>query len=453
MKKVIFFIISLALLSACKQKIDEFKADRGSADFSKYVAIGNSLTAGYADAALYRSGQINSIPNLIAGQLQLAGAGTFVQPLVNSEYGVGFPGATPKLILDYVADCRGVTSLSPVPDFSGALDPLAPVGYPVDNFGVPGAKSFHLLAPHYGDPAGLITNPRTANPYFFRFASSAATTVMADIMARTPTFFTMWLGDNDALSYALTGGVGDTLTSPAYFQMIMGAILQTVTSHGAKGVIATIPDVTTIPFFTTVPYNGLYLDTTNRPYLVDSVNMAMQIFQLPYVYHPGYNPFLMADPAAPAPFHVRQMKPGELVLLSVPQDSMKCFGMGIIRKIAPTIPWGIPSQYVLDSAEIAKVKDYTAQYNAIIKGLASTFNLGLVDMNQKMVELQKGILWDGIKLNATFVTGGAFSLDGIHMNPRGCAIAANYFIQAINAKYGSTIPEVDITKYHGIIFP
>jgi len=60
MKKIVFFILSLALLSACKQKVNEFNADRGSADFTKYVSVGNSLTAGYADGALYKSGQINS---------------------------------------------------------------------------------------------------------------------------------------------------------------------------------------------------------------------------------------------------------------------------------------------------------------------------------------------------------------------------------------------------------
>ncbi|MCX6243576.1 MAG: hypothetical protein NTU98_02630 [Bacteroidetes bacterium] len=447
MKKLIFFIISLALLSACKQKIDEFKVDRGSADFSKFVAIGNSLTAGYADGALYNSGQLNSFPNILAGQFQQAGGGTFVQPMVESDYGVGLPGFLPKLILGYKQDCAGVTSLGPVRS-TGTLTPFAPVGYPVDNFGVPGAKSFHILAPHYGDPALMALG--MSNPYFVRFASSPATTVLADVMARNPTFFTMWLGDNDVLSYALSGGAGDTITSPGFFQNVMGYILQTVTAQGAKGVIATIPDVTSIPYFTTIPYNGLYL---SRQSLVDSVNGAMAaVYHLPYVYQLGYNPFLMFDPAAPNFFKVRQMKPGEMVLLSVPQDSMKCYGMGIISKLTFT-PWGIPNQFVLDSAEIANLKNNTVQYNLIIAGLANTFNLALVDMNAKMVNLQKGIVWDGIKLNADFVTGGAFSLDGIHMNPRGCAVAANYFIEAINAKYGSTISQVDITKYHGVIFP
>ena len=117
------------------------------------------------------------------------------------------------------------------------------------------------------------------------------------------------------------------------------------------------------------------------------------------------------------------------------------------------MPYPIPSQYVLTMDEVYKIQTTTVVYNQIIQGLATTFKLGLVDMNTKLVELQKGIVWDGVKMNAKFITGGAFSLDGVHLNPRGCAMAANYFIDAINKQYGSTIPQTNITNYPGVIFP
>ena len=56
-------------------------------------------------------------------------------------------------------------------------------------------------------------------------------------------------------------------------------------------------------------------------------------------------------------------------------------------------------------------------------------------------------------MDAAFITGGAFSLDGVHPNGRGYALIANEFIKAINAKFGSTIPYVDVTAHPGIIFP
>ncbi len=88
MKKIFLILLSLAVFTACERKIDEFKVTSGSADFTRYIAVGNSLVAGYADGALYKTGQSYSILNIIAKQLQLAGSGAFVQPMVNnSEFG------------------------------------------------------------------------------------------------------------------------------------------------------------------------------------------------------------------------------------------------------------------------------------------------------------------------------------------------------------------------------
>ncbi len=443
--KIFLLLISIAVVFAsCERKIDELAVTNGTADFTRFVAVGNSMFAGYADGALYHTGQMNSIPNLISGQLQLAGSGKFVQPVVTSEYGVEFPGSGPKFKLGYSVDCRGITSMGPVADI-GQKEAVAPVGYLVNNLAIPGAKSFHMLFPGYA----------MVNPYYARFATSSTNRVIDEIPALNPTFFSLWLGDNDVLQYALSGGtsVSDSIPSPGFFQNAMGAVIQALTANGAKGVIATIPDVTSIPFFTTIPYNGLTL-TKNQ---ADSINMAMGLYQLPFTnYHAGAgNPFLIPDPTSAHPyFKVRQMQPGELVLMTVPQDSMKCYGMGIIGKLT-LVPYPIPKKFILTLEDIDKIKTATTSFNAIIKTLADKdhFNLALADMNAKLNELKKGIIWDGITLNANFVSGGAFSLDGIHLNPRGCALTSNYFIDAINAKYGSTVPHVDITKYHGIIFP
>jgi hypothetical protein len=437
-KKSVPVLLSIVFLASCQPKIKEFSVTSGTADFTKYIAVGNSLFAGYADGALYHSAQQNSIPNLIAGRLKLAGSGLFVQPVVISEYGVSYPGSPPKLKLSYSTDCTGATSLLPVPDI-GTKDPMTPVGYKVDNLAIPGAKSFHLLIPAYA----------LFNPYYYRFASSLDAKVVDDIPPLNATFFTIWLGDNDVLSYAVSGGQGDTITSPGYFQACMEIVLQTLTTNGAKGVISTIPDVTTIPFFTTVPYNGLELDQKQA----DTINYAMNLFQLPFRYHEGANPFLVNDPVSPHPyFKVRQMVAGELVLLTVPQDSLKCGGMGIISS-TNFKPYPIPSRYVLTSDEVDKTRTATAAYNQIIRKLSSDFDLALVDMNSKLAELQTGLAWDGVHLETTFVSGGAFSLDGIHLTSLGNAFAANFIIEAINGKFSSTIPFVDVSRYHGVLLP
>ena len=442
MKKVLFIILSLALFTSCERKISEYAADKGSANFTTYIAVGNSLTAGYADGALYHDGQVYSSPNLIAGQLKLAGGGNFVQPMVTSNYGVNvYPGVEPKLVLGYTQDCHGTIGLGPLRS-TGAMDDFGLVGYAVNNLGIPGAKSFHLLVPGYA----------MMNPYYTRFASTLQGTVVGEFANLHPTFFTMQLGDNDVLAYALAGGSSDSITPPATFYFATKTVLGALLATGASGVMANIPDVTSIPFFTTIPYDGLVL---TRQGLVDSVNMAMGLYGLPFRYVLGANPFLIREPLSPHPyFKVRQMQPGEMVLMTVPQDSMKCFGMGIINSLTH-LPYPIPDQYILTMAEVTQIKTATTIFNAMIDTIASNRHVGLVDMNSKMKLLASlsGVTWDGVNLNAEFVTGGAFSLDGIHLTPRGNALSANYFIDAINARFGSKIPYVDITQYKGVVFP
>ena len=59
----------------------------GSADFSKYVSLGASFTAGYTDGALFKASQQSSFPNILAQQFAVGGGGAFTQPLMNDNYG------------------------------------------------------------------------------------------------------------------------------------------------------------------------------------------------------------------------------------------------------------------------------------------------------------------------------------------------------------------------------
>ena len=74
-------------------------------------------------------------------------------------------------------------------------------------------------------------------------------------------------------------------------------------------------------------------------------------------------------------------------------------------------------------------------------------------MNTYLGTIGSGITFNGVTYNAKYVTGGAFSLDGVHLTPRGYALVANQIISAINAKYGSTVHPIDVNQYNGILFP
>ncbi|MCK5468218.1 MAG: hypothetical protein KAI99_06915, partial [Cyclobacteriaceae bacterium] len=67
--RIIYLLPALVLFYACKPEIEVPAPSTGGADFSNYIAVGNSLTAGYGDNGLYADGQMQSYPNLIAQQM------------------------------------------------------------------------------------------------------------------------------------------------------------------------------------------------------------------------------------------------------------------------------------------------------------------------------------------------------------------------------------------------
>jgi hypothetical protein len=64
MKNIKYFTLFLlgALLWQCELNVDEFEPSKGNADFTTFVSIGDSYSAGYTDGALGFDGQQVSFP-------------------------------------------------------------------------------------------------------------------------------------------------------------------------------------------------------------------------------------------------------------------------------------------------------------------------------------------------------------------------------------------------------
>lgn len=478
MKKIIISTLAVSALfftTSCETDFDTDVKDivvtKGEADFSKFISLGNSLTSGYRDGALYSGGQNESFPSMIAMQMKLAGGGDFKQPLMPNNVGgfTNLPGFPGKLELKMVNG-----SLSPVANNAAAALDNVVSGAPYQNMGVPGAKVSHLLAPGYGNPAGLSLG--LANPYFVRFASSSTASVVGDALAQNPTFVSLWIGNNDVLGYATTGGDGTNPITPVDGAVGVGftstyiALVSTVFPAGTtrKGVVANIPNVTNVPFFTRVPAMPLtnltaaQVTQLNSGYATYNAGLA-QAKALGAINDAEYQKRLIKFTAGavangavitdkdlatvPGLPKYRQTTSKDYILLTASAVLTPQAGGGT------SVP--LEDKLVLTEMEAAKVLAATASYNTTIKNLADSKGLAFVDMNAKMTELnsKSGIVWDGVKYTATFVTGGAFSLDGVHLTGRGYAIVANEFIKSINSKYKSTLPQVDPNKYSGVTFP
>jgi hypothetical protein len=117
------------------------------------------------------------------------------------------------------------------------------------------------------------------------------------------------------------------------------------------------------------------------------------------------------------------------------------------------MPYGIPDKYILSTIEINEIETATTAFNTVIKNFASQFDIAFVDMNAKLAEIEQGgVVYDGVPFTTAFITGNSFSLDGVHMTAQGNALAANYFIDAINAKYNSVLKHVSPRLYPGIYY-
>ena len=482
-KALLASAISLAL-AGCAPEFDNSVKDirykAGSADFSNYVAVGDSLTAGYADGALYLDGQKNSFPAMLASAFSKAGGGDFTQPLVSDNNGGlllgGNPIAETRLVLGLVDGDKAPKRLeaTPTTDIAVPVDPMP------NNMGVPGAKSFHLGAPGYGDISGVGTS---ANPYYVRFASSASSTVIGDAAAQQPTFFTLWIGNNDVLFYALSGGTGedqtgnldptsygpDDITDPNVFAGTYQQLLAALKASGAKGVLVTIPDVKDIPYFTTVPYNPVPLDQATA----DQLNAAYA------AYNGGLQQMVQNSviTAEEAEQRTIQFAAGQNAVVIEDEDltDLSGFGLPSMRQATaedlivltasskigtladeddPNSAWGVGKPLedgdVLVASERSSIETATTAYNVTIRDLANAdADLALMDANALMAQVSApgGLDFGTGRITAAFGSGNGFSLDGVHPTQRGYAVVANAVLDAVEQAFGATLPRLEPMDY------
>ena len=422
LSKWVFAALILASAGCKKEEPTVAIPTSGNANFTRYISIGNSLTAGFADNGLYLSGQLNSFPNILAQQMKLAGGGAFLQPLFpgDQQNGTGYvryggltAAGTPNLIP--VTTNLGIRGVAAIPGFGNVTLYTKYTG-PINNYGVPGIKLRDIKLNVYGNVNGYFERLLPGN-------AGANSTTYLDFVTTTPfTFFTNWLGNNDALGYATSGGVGDVLTPTADFTAMYTELINKMTASGAKGAVATVPDVSVIPFFNTVTI----------PIILANVKKA----------NPAVAALFVQTSTGP-----RAATAEDLVVLNFPTSL-------IGQPNANMLPYGlhpgnpIESRFVLDKDEVAAVRAAVTSYNITIKAVAASKDLAVFDANEYLNKFKGvGTTVDGLTFTTAYVSGKLFSLDGVHLTPMGYAVVANEFINVINEKYNSTLPKVYLGNY------
>lgn len=435
MKKI---LISLSLLSiialaiiGCEDYNDLTapELNLGSADFTRFVSIGNSLTMGEQSSSVFESAQMYSFGNIIAKQV----GATYAQATFSD------PGTGGRLEIE---------SLDPFTTYTNPLQG-SPTNLtypaPYNNLGIKGAFLYDVLNARSANTC-YTANFGVPNPLFDAVLRGFGTQLELAI-AQEPTLITLWIGNNDILAFATRGGLFP-LTDPAVFQTQYTQALTALHSTGAQIIVGGMPNALLTPYFTTVGpgvgqaisgipgAQGLVYQTTGAPGIavapaIDLINKNVLI--------------TLSGSAAASLLGNTTGKYYTDNGIPVPAgvDITKPFGL------TPENPF--PNNLVLDQTEIIYYIGYRDSYNQIISGLAASFSYSVINWDELFNSLAGagGLTVNGVNFSATYISGNFFSLDGIHPTSQGYGIIANEFIKAINNKYSAQIPLVDVSAIPG----
>lgn len=397
----------------------------GGALFQRYVALGNSITAGFQSGGLTAQMQQQAYPALIAQQ---AGA-QFHLPLVNN------PGCPPPMSAPLgpptVPGVACAFRQTPVPPF-------------ISNLAVPGAAIADVLA-----------IPQTATATLNTVIVGNRSQVQA-MRAANPTLVSVWIGNNDALSAAISGNTA-LLTPLDQFTQRLAALeaeieqtdAQDVILIGAVDAVLAAPILQPGAFFWAVAqrFGGNFpiSDTLAKP-----VNAN-------------------CSPVTP------QMQPNPLTANMI---SFRVLADTLFEEIncdPNSFPEDDPRRgiHILDTQEQALVRTRIAQYNTAIQAVAQKNGWIYVDPNQVLGPyVLQGPPFNQVRKCQMLATlqqftpeafeqavlqscpvppemGGApnlfgalISFDGVHPSAAAHRIIANAIIGRINQKHSLQIPQV-----------
>jgi hypothetical protein len=411
--------LALPLLSGCRadEALNSPNLSNNGGLLERYVSMGNSITAGFQSAGINDSTQTQSYAVLFAQQ---AGAPFFV-PLLNK------PGCPPPFTINTT---NPPTRLGGGSGTDCSLRSSSTLPY-VSNVAVPGVTSFGVES--NTSPFGG-TNPLT------QFILGGRTQLQA-MMAAQPTFVSVWVGNNDVQG-ALTNGSnpGDPalITPVSAFQGNYGPILDSIERIGAKAVLLGVVDVASSPFATS---GALY--------------WCLKTGLCPGVPAGGF----------PAQFSVNvNCAPKAAVPTSNGDSVLVPWTVGVPKLAAAqagvptTLDCSVDNEVVLPS-EFQAMRLAVAGYNAFISSQAQSRGWAFVDVNPALLAAKGEMPAPGQQpkitvfpcvpggpcggtVNATpnVLFGQYFSLDGVHPSAAAHRVITNLVIDAVNEKYGTTIP-------------
>jgi hypothetical protein len=435
------------LLQSCAPSQDA-PAPASTLDLSRYVAVGDSYTAGVSNGGLTRTSQQYSFPNLLAQSFERVSAtGTFTQPLLDAGAGTSYLtlvsyNGTDLPVLRRVPG-TGVRSTYLNTPSCGPADTVslltrsATAGTLPQNLGIPSLRLGQINTAGLGNETNAAPNANF-NPYFERLLPAADNTSYLQAVtsvASSATFFTFFLGLDDFLPYLRSGGECPALLpTTATLNSNAKRILDVLTANNRRGIIVRLPNLRSLPLL--------------------SLGQGLQLERR-----------LQRATGTPDSLYIRSSTNGQSRHIT---DEDFVLATAISRIGRPmvvggvTVPYGRSPLAPLVGADVVESQEYLLANNARLGGYnnnletlaKNTYRLPSIDASnsQYSVRLEEDlfsqvnnqIAINGVPYTTEPVRGNFFSLDYYSLTPRGNALLANAILKAINRAYRSSIPYVNV---------
>jgi lysophospholipase L1-like esterase len=393
------------LLGACHEDgtLEPPATPTGGALMSHYVAMGNSITAGYQSAGINDSTQRQSYAHLLA---VASGAPYYYQSLRGR-------GCAPPFIKNAASPQTRVGAGT-----AATCDLVAPAEHPwLTNVAVPGARAIEMTS-NFASPT----------------ASNALTTIIlggetqAQRMAEGggPTLVTMWAGNNDVLG-ALTNssnpGLPAAITLQANFNTAYDAALDAITATGAEALVVGVVDVTNIP----------YTSTGTTIWCAKTGLCGVPAAAFPATFTVNNN----CAPNAAVPG-----SKGDSIL--VPWSTFVPLIGAAAGGAATALDCSVDTKVVIPS-EYAALRDAVVGFNAHIVTAAAAHGFAYWDPNPTLLAKKTAgqipLFPDLSQLATGVVTFGPYiTLDGVHPSALAHKLIADSIAAHLNSAFGTTIP-------------
>lgn len=389
----------VAGLTACSTDAKVFGTAPRNDMFASYVALGNSITAGYQSGGINDSTQKRAYPVLLASAMKTR----FAYPSLK------MPGCQPP-----VANFQTQALVGGAPAGTCALRDPNYVTDVLNNVAVPGATVI--------DPAAATTPfSNTLTTLFLGGKSQVGRALDAD-----PTFATIWIGNNDVLAPATRGVTATTaalgvpgITPQAAFEQAYGLMLDTLLkgAPGIKGVLIGV------------------VNPAAAPILFPAAALANPAFLAGFSQFAGGAVTVLPNCAGSTSLIsfaiVSAMRSGALPRV-----------IGCEKGSVPGTPVG--DYFVLDSQEQATFTAAVNAYNTYIQARANAIGFAYWDPNALLLaQKANGCISTVPNLASTTAPyGTCMSLDGAHPGNPAHVLIADALRQVINTKYNTSLPAI-----------